>query len=132
DDRVTGKVSGYLPHAKIIHIDIDPAELNKIVQVEVPIVADAKSALSALAKKVKKQNHEEWVQEFKKHDEIEKNKVWFDACHPKKGKIKMAETVCRISELTKGNAIIVADVGQHQMIAARYYSYNTQNSFHSS
>jgi len=132
DDRVTGNLKKYLSDAKVIHIDIDPAELNKNVQAEVPIVADAKAALGALSKKILKQTHEEWVQEFKKHDEMEKNKVWIDVCHPKIGKIKMAETICCISELTNGNAIIVADVGQHQMTAARYYSYNTQNGFHSS
>lgn len=132
DDRVTGLVSGYLPNAKIIHIDIDPAELNKIMHTEVPIVADAKPALEHLLKRVKKQKHTKWVQEFHECNKVEKNKIWDTDCNPKKGAIKMAEAVSRISEATKGKAIIVSDVGQHQMISARYFKFKILNSFHSS
>ena len=132
DDRVTGNLSKYLPDAHVIHIDIDPAELNKIVQAKVPIVGDAKLALCALSKLMHKQKHEEWVLRFKANDLKEKELVWDKVKNPKTGKIKMAEAVCRISEATKGKAIVVSDVGQHQMITARYYSFNTPNSFHSS
>ncbi|MDP4011547.1 MAG: biosynthetic-type acetolactate synthase large subunit [Candidatus Roizmanbacteria bacterium] len=132
DDRVTGRVADYLPDAKIIHIDIDPAELNKIIHSEVPIVADAKPALVQLLKYVKKQKHTEWVEEFHTCNGIEKTKIWDNDCNPKKGAIKMAEAVSRISEATKGNALVVSDVGQHQMIVARYFKFKILNSFHSS
>ena len=129
DDRVTGRVSDYLKDAKIIHIDIDPAELNKIIHSEVPIVADAKPALVQLLKYVKKQKHTEWVEEFHTCNGIEKTKIWDNDCNPKKGAIKMAEAVSRISEATKGNALVVSDVGQHQMIVARYFKFKILNSF---
>jgi len=132
DDRVTGRVSDYLIDAKIIHIDIDPAELNKIIKVEVPIVADVKPALSALAKLLKKQKHDDWVSKFHDANIVEKKQVWDLECDPSRGKIRMAEVVSRISDLTCGNAIIVSDVGQNQMIAARYFNFKIPNSFHSS
>lgn len=132
DDRVTGRLSDYLTNAKVIHIDIDPAELNKNVKTEVPIVADAKLALAALTKAIKENNHDTWIAEFKACDAQEEEKVTKHECHPTDGQLKMAEVVCKISEMTKGEAIIVADVGQHQMVAARYYKTQTPNSFISS
>lgn len=132
DDRVTGKLSDYLTLAKVIHIDIDPAELNKNVKTEVPIVADAKSALNELVKYIKKQKHAIWVEAFKICDKKEKNIIWDKECNPKYGKIKMAEAVSSISKATHGDAIVVSDVGQHQMIAARYFKFKIRNSFHSS
>lgn len=132
DDRVTGRVSDYLTQTKIIHIDIDPAELNKIVHAEAPIVADAKPALEQLLQYVHKQKHTKWVEEFHKHNAIEKTKIWDNDCSPKKGPIKMAEAVTCISQACHGNALVVADVGQHQMMAARYFKFKIPNSFHSS
>jgi len=132
DDRVTGRVSDYLTDAKIIHIDIDPAELNKIIKVQVPIVADVKPALSELLKLLKKQKHDDWVSKFHDANIVEKKQVWDVECDPCRGKIRMAEAVSRISNLTCGNAIIVSDVGQNQMIAARYFNFKILNSFHSS
>lgn len=129
DDRVTGRLKDYLPNAKVIHIDIDPAELNKNVKAEIPIVADAKNAILALEKKVKKNSHEKWVNEFKKCDEIENKQIIQKECNPKSGEIKMAEAICRLNDQTKGEAIIVADVGQHQMMAARYTKFTKPNSF---
>ncbi len=129
DDRVTGRLKDYLPNAKVIHIDIDPAELNKNVKAEIPIVADAKNAILALEKKVKKNSHAEWLQEFKKCDEIEQDKIIKKECNPKKGEIKMAEAICRLNNQTNGEAIVVADVGQHQMMAARYTKFTKPNSF---
>ena len=129
DDRVTGRVADYAKQAKIIHIDIDPAELGKIIPVGVPIVADAKSALAALLPLVKKNSHAKWVGQFKKYADIEYKKVIEGEIHPKTGEITMAEAVHLLSEKTKGEAVIVADVGQHQMIAARYYQFQKPDSF---
>jgi len=129
DDRVTGRLKDYLPDAKIIHIDIDPAELNKNVQVEIPIVADAKNAIQALNKEIKKRSHSAWIKEFQKCYQLEEKKVIQNECDPKKGKIKMGEAIYKLNELTKGEAIIVADVGQHQMMAARYAKFVKPNSF---
>ena len=129
DDRVTGRLSDYATRAKIIHIDIDPAELNKNVPAYVPIVADAKIALQALDSKLKKNSHPEWLKQFKIFEKEEFEKVKKHETHPKKGEIKMAEVVNLLSEKTKGEAVVVADVGQHQMIAARYYQPKQTDSY---
>lgn len=132
DDRVTGRLSDYLNDAIIIHIDIDPAELNKNVPADVPIVADAKIALQELTKSIKKNTHSDWLGKFEELYESEKQKVIRNDTHPKTGEIKMAEVVTLISEMTKGEAVVVSDVGQHQMITARYYRFAKPNSWISS
>ncbi len=132
DDRVTGKLEKYAPNAKVIHIDIDPAELNKNVKAEVPIVADVRHALQALLKHIKRRERKEWFEKMRKYWKIEEEKVIKSQISPAQDSIKMAEVVRRISELTEGKATIVADVGQHQMIAARYYQFKRFNSFISS
>ncbi|HSX09521.1 MAG TPA: biosynthetic-type acetolactate synthase large subunit [Candidatus Saccharimonadales bacterium] len=129
DDRVTGRLADYAKQAKIIHIDIDPAELNKNVPAYVPIVADAKSALEKLLPKVKKNSHKEWLAKFKTFEKEEFEKVKKHEIHPASGEIKMAEVVHMLSEKTKGEAVVVADVGQHQMIAARYYQAKRTDSY---
>ena len=129
DDRVTGRLADYAKQAKIIHIDIDPTELNKNVQTDVPIVADAKEALAALVLKVNKNSHPEWLQQFSTLNKQEQEKVKDKEMHPKTGEITMAEVVTLVSEKTKGEAVIVADVGQHQMIAARYYQPKQTDSY---
>jgi acetolactate synthase-1/2/3 large subunit len=127
DDRVTGDVSRYAKQAKIIHIDIDFAELNKIVTNEVSIHADAKEALGMLTEKVESRTHESWIQEFRDAEKLEVEAVIEDAIHPKHDRLQMAEVVNMLSEKTGGEAIIVTDVGQHQMITSRYYQYKAQN-----
>ncbi len=128
DDRVTGRVSDYAKAAKIIHIDIDPAELNKIIKAEIPIVADAKEALKELVKYIKKGKHLTWVNEFRKCDKIEKEKVSKKLPSSENEKIKMAYVIQLLSEETKGKAIIVTDVGQNQMFTAHYYQFKKPNS----
>jgi acetolactate synthase-1/2/3 large subunit len=127
DDRVTGDVSRYAKQAKIIHIDIDAAELNKIVKNEVSIHADAKEALALLTQKVEKRTHDAWLKEFRDAEQKEKDAVINEAIHPSHDKLQMAEVVNRLSEITDGKAIVVTDVGQHQMVTSRYYQYKANN-----
>jgi acetolactate synthase-1/2/3 large subunit len=124
DDRVTGNVSRYAKQAKVIHIDIDKAELNKIVKAEVAVQADAKEALTLLTGLVDEKTHPQWLQQFRDLEAVERNEVVNEAIHPTGDQLKMAEVVNMLSEKTDGKAIVVTDVGQHQMITSRYYKYN--------
>lgn len=129
DDRVTGNLDGYVKNAKVIHIDVDPAEINKNVVADVAIVADAKRALQALLPLINKNSHAEWLARFKECDRIEDEKVIQRDMQGKGGKPVMADVVRRLSEKTRGEAIVVADVGQHQMMAARYYGFQQPDSW---
>jgi len=129
DDRVTGKVSGYLPNAKVIHVDIDRAELDKVIEATIPIHADAKRFLTAITPLMKRRDHSAWIKQFKALDAEEKKEVGDAELYPKEGEITMAETIRILSEKTKGGAVIVADVGQHQMVAARYYQFRNPDSY---
>lgn len=128
DDRVTGDVKKYAKKASIIHIEIDDAEINKNVQVDVEIHSDAKQALEALIPIVKENSFEKWVREFRICDKTERDKVVKPDTKPVNGEIRMGEVVTLVSELTKGEAVIVTDVGQNQMFAARYYRFKNPNS----
>jgi acetolactate synthase-1/2/3 large subunit len=129
DDRVTGDLSRYAKQAKVVHIEIDPAEIDKIVKADAPVVGDAKIALEMLLPLVNENNHEAWKAEFKKYDAIEDEKITQPELAPTTEKIKMAEVIRTLSDKTKGEAVIVADVGQHQMMTARYYQFKKPNSF---
>lgn len=127
DDRVTGDLNHYAKQAKVIHIDIDASELNKNVPAEIAIHSDAKEALVELTKWVDAKSHDAWLNEFKECDAIEFEQVIDEAINPLNDQLKMAEVINTLSEKTKGNAVVVTDVGQHQMITSRYYKYKQKN-----
>ncbi len=133
DDRVTGNLEVYAKQAKIIHVDIDPAEINKNVTVDVSLICEAKSALEKLLPLVEKANHQEWFGSFRDCAKEEQAKVIDGDLKPKTaGKISMGQTIDLLSKKTDGKAIVVPDVGQHQMMSARYYRFKEPNSFISS
>ena len=128
DDRVTGNLKKYAKKATIIHIEIDEAEINKNVLVDVEINNDAKEVLKYLISIVKENSFEKWIREFRICDKTEYDKVIKPETKPETGDIRMGEVVRLVSELTKGDAIIVTDVGQNQMHVVRYYKFTQPNS----
>ncbi|SDX83274.1 biosynthetic-type acetolactate synthase large subunit [Flavobacterium degerlachei] len=128
DDRVTGNLATYAKQAKVIHFDIDPAEIDKNVKTDVAVLADVKESLAAIIPLIEKRAHESWHNEFKKLYQIELDTVINDELAPKKEGISMGETIEMINKHSKGDAIIVPDVGQHQMFACRYAKFNHSKS----
>lgn len=128
DDRVIGNPNTYAKQAKVIHLDIDESEIDKNVKTDVAVVADCKLSLPAITRLLKKNHHREWRDSFTPLFELENEKVIQPAIHPKEGQLLMGEIVNAVAEATKGNAIMVCDVGQNQMFAARYSKYNKNRS----
>jgi len=128
DDRVTGDLNTYAKQAKIIHLEIDPSEINKNVKVDVPILGNCKESLGLLIKKIKQNNFSSWINHFKELYEIEYKKVIKGDLFPKKNGLTMGEAIESINKYSKGDAVIVTDVGQHQMVACRYAKFNRSQS----
>lgn len=128
DDRVTGNLATYAKQAKVIHFEIDPAEVDKNVKTTVAVLADLKESLTALIPFIESNSHEAWHNEFKEKYEIELEAVINDELKPKKEGISMGETIEMINKHSKGDAIMVSDVGQHQMFACRYAKFNSTKS----
>lgn len=125
DDRVTGDPDKFGMGAKIIHLEIDPSEVNKIVYADVPVVGDVKQTLPMLTEMVSAQDHSAWIAEFRACDKVEEQKIISPALYPASGRIRMGEAVRKVSDAAPKDTIMVTDVGQHQMFAARYCRYTT-------
>ncbi len=128
DDRVTGRLDKYAKQAKIIHLDIDPAEIDKNIKTTVPVWGDCKETLPLLTELVDKKEHKEWLQKFRGYTRQEEEIVIEKEMHPAVDEMSMAEVLNVLNELTKGDAVIVTDVGQHQMVACRYAKFNQSKS----
>ena len=128
DDRVTGKLDEYATQAKIIHFEIDPSEIDKNVKADVAVLGNAKESLSKLLALLNTNSHPEWLKKFNDLYDIEYNKVIKNDLHPTSEGLTMGEVIKEINIQTKGEAAIVSDVGQHQMIACRYADFNVSKS----
>jgi acetolactate synthase-1/2/3 large subunit len=128
DDRVTGRLDKYAKQAKVVHLDIDPAEIDKNVKSTVPVWGDCKETLPMLTQLVEQKKHTEWLQKFNDYMQKEVDAVIHDELNPTSGEMTMGEVIKQLNDLTKGEAVIVTDVGQHQMVACRYAKLNKTRS----
>ena len=128
DDRVTGRLDKYAKQAKVVHLDIDPAEIDKNVKATVPVWGDCKETLPMLTELVEAKQHKEWLERFHGYMKEEVEAVIKDELFPTSDELTMGEVIQLVNELTKGEAIIVTDVGQHQMVACRYSKFNNTRS----
>ena len=127
-DRVTGSLKTYAKQAKVIHLDIDKSEIDKCVKTDVAVVADCKESLPALTVLLNKADHQEWKDSFKELAQQEYERVIEPAIHPTEGPLLMGEVVNAVAEATKGDAVLVTDVGQNQLFATRYFKYHQKRS----
>ena len=128
DDRVTGRLDSYAKQAKVVHLEIDPAEVNKNVAADVAVLGDVKQTLPVLTQKVASKPYTEWFEKFKAHDKIEFDTVINNDLNPTKEGLSMAEVLKEINRASNSDAVVVSDVGQHQMIACRYATFNHSKS----
>ena len=128
DDRVTGNVETYARQAKIIHFDIDPAEIDKNIKTDVAVLGDCKVTLPMVTAFLHPATHEEWLESFRPYEEVEEEKVIRPELHPAGETLSMGEVVRAVSDATQGEAILVTDVGQNQMMSARYFQYYKERS----
>jgi len=128
DDRVTGRLDKYAKQAKVIHLDIDPAEIDKNVKSTVPVWGDCKETLPLLTELIEAKQHTEWVARFADYTQKEVEAVIHNELNPTQGEMTMGEVIKQLNDLTKGEAVIVTDVGQHQMVACRYAQFNQTRS----
>ena len=127
DDRVTGDLNTYAKQAKVIHLDIDPSEINKNVPVTARVLGDVKESLPQLTKLVNENSHADWRESFRKYDKLEYDSVINEELYPVSGMLKMGEVINKISEATHHEAVLVTDVGQHQMMAMRYFKFREKS-----
>ena len=132
DDRVTGKLETYAKQATIIHLDIDPSEINKNVKVDIPLLGDCKRTLASLTKLIQENKHTEWINSFEEYAQKENEQVIQKEVYPTEGPLNMGEVIRAVSEATNNEAILVTDVGQNQMMAARYFKFTKNRSIVSS
>ena len=128
DDRVTGRLDAYAKQAKVIHLDIDPAEINKNVHADVAVLGDCKETLARLTAAIEERKHTEWIDSFAPYEEKEYEEVIRHAIHPEEGPLRMGEVARAVSEASGNKAILVTDVGQNQMMSARYFQYTQKRS----
>jgi acetolactate synthase-1/2/3 large subunit len=128
DDRVTGRLDKYAKQAKVVHLDIDPAEIDKNVKSTVPVWGDCKETLPLLTELIVPNDHTAWVQKFGEYAKKEMDQVIYPELNPESGEMTMGEVIKQLNILTKGEAVIVTDVGQHQMVACRYAELNNTRS----
>ena len=128
DDRVTGNLATYAKQAKIIHFDIDPAEFNKNVSVDLTVLGNCKETLPAVTKLLDKAQHTFWIEGFKPYEEKEYTKVIDKALHPTEGPLLMGEVIRKVSEAANNEGIMVTDVGQNQLMACRYFKFKKERS----
>ncbi|WP_290792708.1 biosynthetic-type acetolactate synthase large subunit [Flavihumibacter sp. UBA7668] len=128
DDRVTGRLDKYAKQAKVIHLDIDPAEIDKNVKATVPVWGDCKDTLPILTSLIEPKVYPQWLQRFRDYEKQEQEQCIQPELHPTTEVLSMGEVINILNELTGGDAIIVTDVGQHQMVACRYANFNQTKS----